>query len=526
MPDPDTEWPSVAAMLHASAAQHADRIALIDGDRTVTYAELLAESRRFAAALVAGGVAQRDRVAIWAFNSYEWVVAALGIHQAGATLLPINTRFKGLEAADLLRRGRVRALVTVTDFLGADYVEMLQRTGEELPDLRTIVVARGPATGSSVSWSGFLARATPQALAEVDRRLAAIAPDDPADLLFTSGTTGTPKGVIATQAQTLAVARDWARMTDLGPDDRYLMVNPYFHMFGLKAGILASICAGARMLPLPVFDVDATLAAVETQRVTILPGPPTLYQSILDHPDRTPFDLSSLRAAVTGAADIPVDLVRRIYAELPFSYVISGYGLTEAGTAASTLRTDAPETIARTVGHPRPGFEIVVTDAFDAPLPAGEIGQITLRGPSVMSGYADDPAATAAAFTADGRLRTGDLGRLDDAGRLTVVGRTKEMFIVGGFNAYPAEIETILMRHPAITNVAVVGIPDERLGEVGMAFVVASQDLIPDEVIAWARENMANYKVPRRVRIVDALPLNATGKVHRAALLDRAVSSL
>ncbi|MGH1565283.1 AMP-binding protein [Mumia sp. DW29H23] len=524
MPDPDDGWPSIAAMLQASAHEHADRVAVVDGDRTLTYSELFTESRRFAAALVADGVERGDRVAIWAFNSTEWIVAVLGIHQAGATLVPINTRFKGLEAGDLLRRGGVGVLVTVTDFLGTDYVDMLRRTAGDLPDLRTIVAARGPATAPSVLWSDFLDRATAETLHEIDLRRDAIGADDPADMLFTSGTTGTPKGVVATQAQTLAVAQDWARMTLLQKEDRYLMVNPYFHMFGLKAGILTSVSVGACMLPVPVFDVDAVLSAVEAEHVTVLPGPPTLYQSILDHPSRSACDLSTLRVAVTGAADIPVDLVRRIYAELPFDFVVSGYGLTEAGTAASTLPTDTPEKIATTVGTARPGFEIRVTDEFDAPVPDGDVGQILLRGPSVMSRYLDDPATTASVLTADGWLRTGDLGRVDDDGYLAIVGRTKEMFIVGGFNAYPAEIEAILMRHPAISAVAVVGVPDERLGEVGMAFVVAAEELDPAEVIAWARENMANFKVPRQVRIIDELPLNATGKVQKSALLERADS--
>ncbi|WP_370615316.1 AMP-binding protein [Mumia qirimensis] len=521
MSEPEGGWPSIAEMLRASAHAHADRVAVVDGDRTMSYTDLFEESRRFAAALVADGVERGDRVSIWAFNSAEWIIAVLGIHQAGATLIPINTRFKGLEASELLRRGRVGVLIAVTDFLGTDYVEMLESTEEDLPDLRTIVAARGPATAPSVSWADFLDRATDADFDEVDRRRTLIGPDDPADMLFTSGTTGTPKGVIATQSQTLAVAQDWAVMTGLSEDDRYLMVNPYFHMFGLKAGILASTSVGACMLPVPVFDVAASLRAVEREQITVFPGAPTLYGSILEHPERSAFDLSTLRVAVTGAADIPVELIRRIYAELPFDYVVSGYGLTEAGTAASTSRDDTPEKIATTVGKARPGFEIRVADEFDAPVPAGKVGQILLRGPSVMSAYLDDPETTAAVLSDDGWLRTGDLGRFDKDGYLTIVGRTKEMFIVGGFNAYPAEIESILMRHPSITNVAVVGIPDERMGEVGMAFVVASEPVDEADVIAWSRNNMANYKVPRQVRIIDELPLNATGKVQKSALLEQ-----
>ena len=301
------------------------------------------------------------------------------------------------------------------------------------------------------------------------------------------------------------------------------MVNPYFHMFGLKAGILACVASGATMLPQPVFDVDRVLERVTAEQVTVLPGPPTLYQSILDHPRRSSYDLSTLRVAVTGAADIPVELIRRVREELPFQFIVTGYGLTEAGTASATGPDDDFEAIATTVGSARPGFEIRIVDTEGADVPAGQPGEVVVRGGSVMSHYLDDPEATAAALSADGWLRTGDLGAVDGGGRLRIVGRVKDMFLVGGFNAYPAEIENALLRHPDITAAAVIGIPDHRLGEVGMAFVVlrAGATVGEADVIAWSREQMANYKVPRRVEIVDALPLNATGKVLKDELRAR-----
>jgi acyl-CoA synthetase (AMP-forming)/AMP-acid ligase II len=326
-----------------------------------------------------------------------------------------------------------------------------------------------------------------------------------------------------THGRTLGVATDWVAMTGLGPDDRYLMVNPYFHMFGLKAGILACVAAGAAMLPEPVFDVDRALARVAEERVTVLPGPPTLYQSVLDHPDRARHDLTSLRLAVTGAADIPVTLIRRIVDELPFPTVVSGYGLTEAGTASATALDDDAETVATTVGKARPGFAIRIVDQ-GRDVPTGGTGEIVLRGPSVMAGYLDDPAATAQALSADGWLRTGDLGTLDQRGYLRIVGRAKDMFIVGGFNAYPAEIEGHLLRHPEVRQAAVIGIPDERLGEVGMAFVVtcSGDPAAGAEIRAWCRDEIANYKVPRVIEVVDALPVNATGKVEKEQLRARA----
>jgi acyl-CoA synthetase (AMP-forming)/AMP-acid ligase II len=515
-------WPSIPAMLDSAAERFADRVAVRDGAADLSYAALARDARAFGAALVGTGVEPGDRVAIWCGNCVEWIVAALGLFAAGAVLVPVNTRFKGAEAADVLSRSGARVLVTVTDFLGTDYVAMLESTGAALPDLETIIVARGTASSRGAAWQGFVASAGPESLAEVQRRSGALGPEDPSDILFTSGTTGVAKGVVMTHGRTLAVATDWVAMTGLRAGDVYLQVNPYFHMSGLKAGILASVASGATMLPEPVFDVDRVLSRVAAERVTVLPGPPTLYQSILDHPDRARHDLTTLRVAVTGAADIPVELIRRVHDELPFPNVVTGYGLTEGGTACATSAEDDAEAIATTVGRPRPGFEVRIAGEDGRDAENGQAGEVLLRGGSIMAGYLDDPEETAKVLTADGWLRTGDLGVLDDAGRLRIVGRVKDMFIVGGFNAYPAEIENALLGHPAVLQAAVIGIPDQRLGEVGMAFVVVSGNVTAEDIIGWSRDNMANYKVPRVVEIVHALPLNATGKVMKETLREEA----
>ena len=488
-------------------------MAVVDGEVSWTWADLHGVARQAGAALVAAGVGPGDRVAIWAPNGHRWIATALGLLGAGAVLVPINTRFKGAEASVLLERSGARLLVTTRTFLDTDYVALLDAAGADLPALERTVVAEGE------GWAAFLASGSDADRAEVDRRSAALGPEDPSDLLFTSGTTGVPKGVVMTHGRTVRVATDWVAMTGLAAGDRYLMVNPYFHMFGLKAGILACVASGATMLPEPVFDAGRALARVARDRVSVLPGAPTIYQSLLDHPDRDAHDLSSLRVAVTGAADIPVELIRRVRDELPFSLIVTGYGLSEAGTATATSPEDDPETVASTVGRPRPGFEVRIVDG-DRDLPPGEAGEVLLRGPSVMAGYLDDPDATAAALSPEGWLRTGDLGVLDERGNLRIVGRIKDLFIVGGFNVYPAEVEGALLRHPDVRQAAVIGIPDERLGEVGMAFVVtASGDAGAAEgIVAWCRDEMANYKVPRVVRVVDSLPVNATGKVVKDEL--------
>jgi acyl-CoA synthetase (AMP-forming)/AMP-acid ligase II len=519
---------TIPQALASAVDAHGDRTAVVEGDTHLSYADLDEASGGVAAALVAAGVQKGDRVAIWAPNRARWIVALFGLARAGATLVPVNTRFKGREAADILVRSGARVLVTVTDFLGADHVSMLRDADVDLPALETIVVMDGPVASGTITWDDFLATATVATRAEADRRAAAATDDDPSDILFTSGTTGVPKGVVQTHGRTMTVARDWVAMTGLRSDDRYLMVNPYFHMFGLKAGILASVTAGATMYPEPVFDVARAVDTIGREGITVFPGAPTLYQSLLDHPPAGNHDLSTLRVAVTGAADIPVELIRRIIDDLPFELVIAGYGLTEGGTASATDPGDDPEVIATTVGRARPSFELRIVDAQGDEVPTGEAGEILLRGASVMSHYLDDPEATAAVLSDDGWLRTGDLGTLDADGRLRIVGRSKDMFIVGGFNAYPAEIENALLRHPDIGQAAVIGVPDERLGEVGMAFVVltAGATTTPDEIVSWAREQMANYKAPRHVEVLDELPLNATGKVEKLVLAQRATEVL
>jgi acyl-CoA synthetase (AMP-forming)/AMP-acid ligase II len=525
----DLEWGATPRLLADSARRFADRDAVIDIDAgvTLTFAGLAAAAAEAARAFLAGGIERGDRVAIWAPNCWEWIVAALGLQSAGAVLVPLNTRFKGREAAYILGRSRARALVTTRGFLDTDYVALLRDAvdvADELPDLETIVVMRGDAPSRAMSWHEFLDQAAEVAPATGTARANAVEPSDLSDVLFTSGTTGHPKGVMCTHAQTLRAYRDWSEVVGLREGDRYLVVNPFFHGFGYKAGWLASLMMGATVLPQAVFDVPTVFARIPRDRVTVLPGPPTLYQSILNHPDFGKADLSSLRLAVTGAAVIPVELIRRMRDELTFETIITGYGLTEATAIATMCRyDDDPETIATTSGRAIPGVEVRVVDEAGREMRRGEPGEVVVRGYNVMQGYLDDPDATTEAIDGDGWLHTGDVGVMDDRGYLRITDRLKDMYIVGGFNAYPAEIENTMLRNENVAQVAVVGVPDDRMGEVGMAFVVLrpGRDATADEIIAWCRAEMANFKVPRYVEIVEELPVNATGKVLKYELREQ-----
>ncbi len=516
--------PTIPQVLARAERLFGDAPAIVEEHQTLSFGMLAAQAARVAAACLAAGIRHGDRIAIWAPNRSEWVSAALGAQSAGAILVPLNTRLKGREAAFILRRSGARLLFAVDEFLGTRYPALL--ANEPLPALERLVIfgASGPQPQGLAplqSFEAFLAAGTAVPESEVRAAAARLAGGDVADILFTSGTTGEPKGVLSTHHQNVQVFRTWSEFVGLKAGDRYLAVNPFFHSFGYKAGWLAALLQGATLYPLAVFDAARALDTIERERITVLPGPPTLYQSLLMHASLPQRDLSSLRLAVTGAASVPPSLITRMRNELHFKSVLTAYGLTESTGVVTICPHDADdETVATRCGRAIPGVEVRCADAAGNPVPTGSAGEVQVRGYNVMRGYFDDPQATAEAVDRDGWLHTGDVGVLDERGYLRITDRMKDVFIVGGFNCYPAEIEKLLSEHPAIAQVAVIGVPDERQGEVCKAFVVVrpGSTLDAPELIAWARESMANYKVPRHVEFVPQLPTNAAGKVQKFAL--------
>ncbi|MET7645939.1 FadD3 family acyl-CoA ligase [Streptomyces sp. NPDC005426] len=516
----DEEWSTVPNLVREAARRYGDREAVAEGRTRITYAELGARVERAAAACMAAGVEPGDRVAVWAPNTLDWIVSALGAVTAGAVLVPLNTRFKGAEAAYVLERSRAKLLFVTGTFLGTSYVASLRRAETELPHLEQVVVLAdtAPEADGYVTWKDFLASGERISAQRVRERAEAVDPSSPSDIVYTSGTTGRPKGAVISHAQTLRCYAIWSELAGLREGDRYLIVNPFFHTFGYKAGIIACLMRGATMVPQPVFNVDTVLANIAAERISVLPGPPTLHQSLLDHPARASHDLSALRLVVTGAAVVPLQLVNRLRTELGIATVLTAYGLSEAsGIVTMCRRGDPAEVIASTSGRAIPGTEVRVLAAPGAP------GEILVRGFHVMRGYFEDPETTAATITSDGWLHTGDVGVLDEDGNLRITDRIKDMFIVGGFNAYPAEIEQLLGLHPDVADVAVIGVPDPRLGEVGKAYAVRrpGATVTADDLIAWSRREMANYKVPRAVEFVTELPRNASGKVVKGELRGR-----
>lgn len=506
---------TIPAVLMAAAERWGAAPAIIEGDSVLSFTALAALARAACSAFIRAGVGRGGTVGIWAPNSAAWVAGAVGAQMAGAAIVPLNTRLKGREAGEILRRARVEVLLTVGDFLGTDYPALLRE--EFLPALRRVVRLDA---ADDTGWQAFLASGAGEDDDAVDRALADLRARDVCDIMFTSGTTGQPKGVVHTHASVIGNFVDWAECVDLRRDDRYVIANPFFHSFGYKAGWLACLLTGATAYPLPVFDVTELCRLVMAAGISFLPGPPTIFHALLAEHAEGRFPAGRIRVAVTGAAPVAATLVRRMWNELGIGRVVNGYGMTECGAIALTRAADDADAVAATCGAKLPGLEVRCVNDSGEMLGAGEAGEILVRGRFVMRGYLDDPEATAEAIDADGWLHTGDIGVLDQQGRLSITDRKKDMFISGGFNCYPAEIERLLCAHEAVEAAAVIGVADARLGEVGRAFIVlrTGRRAAADEILAWAQANMANYKVPRSAVIVPELPRNASNKVQKALL--------
>ena len=522
-PDGDVLWDITFPRLVARQAQaFPSRELVVDGERRLSYADFEAQMTRVAKAAMALGVEPGDRVAVWAPNSAEWVVAALGASAAGAAILPMNSRFKGVEAVEVIERARPRLLFTTRRFLATDYPAMLRAATTRELAVR-IVILDSTGEDGDLGFEEFLDVGNDVPVDEAIERRDAIPSGAVSDIILTSGTTGSPKGVMTTHGQNVLAWLRYINHLGLRSGERINVTLPFFHNFGLKAGFLNAVLLGGACVCDATFDPARLARLVETERISFLPGTPTLFAGLLASPARHEADLSSLRNCLVAGSMIPVELVAQMQAEL-CEQVITGYGLSELAAAISLTPRGAPaHRVAEWSGRVVEGVEVRVVGDDGVDVPRGQPGEILARSDCVMVGYMDNAAATAEAIDADGWLHTGDIGILDDEDYIRITDRKKDMFIVGGFNAFPAEIERLLLRHPAIAQVAVLGMPDERLGEVGAAFVVAEPGVAADaaEIIEWSRQNMSNFKVPRRVVVLDELPMNASMKVIKSELRSR-----
>lgn len=506
--------------------------AVVGPERRLTWNELRDEARSFAKALVAAGIERGDHIAVWLPNQIEWVVAWFGAAYAGAVVIPINTRYKTEEVRYILRQSDSKLLLMRSSFLVIDFRPMLEsllrpsNAAEALTELRTVVTLGEPAE-DQVSLADFLAAIDSVDDAELERRAGQVGYEDPTIIVYTSGTTGHPKGAVHSHR----ILRNECSITewmDIGPESRILGHMPFFHVAGAFSGILPALTGGGAIVLMDHWDTDEALRLIRDERVTILNGIPTHFIDLLKHPALDQYDTSSLRAGWIGGAANPPEVIDGAMQKLGVRRLLPVYGMTETTSVTTFPRPDDPrEIILSGTGVPVSDFEVMIADADTGEeLGPNVEGEICVRGHCVMQGYYKNPEATHEVLGDDGWFHTGDLGMLNEAGYLAVTGRKSDMFIVGGSNAYPAEIELVLCGHPAVAQAYVVGVPDPRLGEVGFAFVQTHRGAAVSEaeIVQFCKGRLADFKVPRHVRFVDDFPLTATGKIQRFRLVELAAA--
>jgi fatty-acyl-CoA synthase len=504
---------TVGDLLRAAAAQVPGRLALIDGcadpaaRRTWTYAELLATAEQVARALLAR-FAPGERIAVWAANCPEWMLLQHGVSLAGMVLVTVNPALRQREVGYVLSQSRATGIFLADSYRGFDMAGAVAALRPGLPELREAIVLS--------DWDGFVRSGDPAA------SLPPVRPDDAAQIQYTSGTTGFPKGAILHHRGVVNASRYVALGS--GFEDGGIWVNamPMFHIGGGTLTELGTIAQRGTYVLVPGFDAGLVLELIEAYRGTIILAVPTMLLALLDHPSLASRDLSSLQTVMSGAAVVPAALVRRARAALGCRFTIV-FGQTELhGVISQTQLSDSAADQSETIGRPLPQVEVKIADPVTSQvLPLGQVGEICARGYQTMLGYFGMPEETAAALSADGWLRTGDLAAMDERGYLTITGRLKDMIIRGGENIYPREVEDVLFAHPAVAEAAVLGIPDEQWGE-RVAAVIRPADPArppsPAELREYCRDCLAHFKVPADWFFVDGYPLTASGKVQKFRL--------
>ncbi|WP_323135574.1 AMP-binding protein [Streptomyces beihaiensis] len=497
-----------------------DRDALVDvpSGRRWTYAEFGAAVGELARGLLARGVAKGDRVGIWAVNCPEWVLVQYATARVGAIMVNINPAYRAHELAYVLRQSGISVLISSTGHKGTDYRELVAEVAPECPRLRERVFI------GEESWGALVASAASVTSEQLAAREAELSCDDPVNIQYTSGTTGFPKGATLSHHNILNNGYWVGETIGYTEQDRVCLPVPFYHCFGMVMGNLGATSHGACIvIPAPSFEPAATLKAVQDERCTSLYGVPTMFIAELNLPDFAAYDLSSLRTGIMAGSPCPVEVMKRVVAEMHMAEVSICYGMTETSPVSlQTRRDDDLERRTGTVGRVLPHIEVKVVDpATGVTVPRGEPGELCTRGYSVMLGYWDDPERTAEVVDAGRWMHTGDLAVLREDGYGQIVGRIKDMIIRGGENIYPREIEEFLYGHPRIADVQVVGVPDEKYGEEVLACVILrdpADTLTLDELRDYCRDRLAHYKVPSRLRILESFPMTVSGKVRKVEL--------
>ncbi len=521
-------------VLDLVAAEIPDDEAIVFGDQRFTYKEVKQKATQVASGLIELGVKKDDKVAILLSNRPEWVFAQFGLLKAGAVLVPLNTRYKIYELEHVLRMSNTKVLITMKDFMGTDYYEILKTISPEidkekdgrirsakLPDLEKIICLEEKPAPHILEFNEFMENA-PLHEEEINKRQAEIQPDDIEGIPFTSGTTGLPKGVLTTHEQYMREVHAMGERLTIRKGDRILAIPPFSFNLGNMVGLLVSVRFKCCLVPMEAFEPGKTLELIEKEKITHMTGTPTIFTTLLNHPDFPRYDYSSLRTALSGASSASPKLIVEVKEKMGFEVLLNGYGMTENSACTTmTFPDDTPEVISKTVGKPLPGVEVCIKDIETGEiLPPGKEGEICTRGFLITKGYYGMPDEPIVDET--GWFHTGDIGKLDEEGNLILTGRLKEMYINGGFNVYPVEVENMLAEHPEVAQAAVVGVPDERMGEVGAAFIIRKEgaSCTEEEIRQFSKSKISNYKVPKYVEFVDELPLGPTGKIQKYLLLE------
>ena len=525
--------------------QHPDQDALIVRHQDVrwTYRELQKKVNELATGLLALGIAPGDRVGIWGPNSHEWVMVQLATAKIGAIMVCINPAYRLYELEFALNKVECKVVIAAESFKTSDYLGMLNTLApelaasepgklqaEKLPHLRTVIRMGTVKTEGMLNFEDVCLLGGGVEADRLEELQELLKPDDAINIQFTSGTTGNPKGATLTHCNILNNGYLTGEAMKLTETDRLCIPVPLYHCFGMVLSVLACVSHGSAMVfPGEAFDPLETLRAVEAEKCTALHGVPTMFITELDHPQFAEFDLSSLRTGIMAGAPCPVEIMKRVISQMHMEDILIGYGQTELSPINNmTLPDDSLERRTETVGRAMPWVEIKIVDESNRVVAIGEKGEICTRGYSVMREYWNDPERTAETIDEAGWLHSGDLATMDGEGYVRIVGRIKDMIIRGGENIYPREIEEFLYQHPAISEVQVFGIPDEKMGEEVCAWVQLNdgQTMTEDDLKAFCKDQITHFKIPRYVRFVTEYPMTVTGKIQKFVMRDEMVKEL
>jgi fatty-acyl-CoA synthase len=536
---------TVGRVLERTAEHYPDRDALVFPQLNLRWSwrELNRRVNQIASSLIALGVERGEHVGIWSMNVPEWVVTQLAVARIGSVLVNVNPAYRLLELKDALAIADVATLIVGTPFKGSDFVAMVESlcpevvaatsqtwSSAQLPRLKRLIALGQPPGPGWWSWSD-LEQLPPLPPSVLNQRSDAVRTTDVYNIQFTSGTTGLPKGAMLTYSNMLMNAYYVGDRLKLTAADRICVPVPFYHCFGCVLGNLVCLVFGAAVVvPAPSFDAGATLAAIAAERCTAVYGVPTMYVRQLEHPEFARYDLTSLRTGIMSGAPCPLPLMEEVVSRMGIREICIGYGQTEASPIITFTSVDDPiEVRVGTVGRPIPGLKTKLVDpATRQEVEPGEAGELCVLGHCVMAGYYNNPEASQRAIDDEGWLYTGDLASRRADGNYGIRGRSKELIIRGGENIYPPEVEEFLYHHPAVAEVAVVGLPDAKYGEVVAAWVVpkSAETITPDDLIRYCQGQIAHFKIPRYITIVDALPRTVTGKIRKHVLKDQAIAEL